>query len=138
MDKIYEIWKTFDFSFGHIFEKLRFGSNFRKNFGQIFENFQFWSKFPKISISFDYLVIFRLSDIFGKKLDLGQIFEKFPFWSNFRKKFYFGENFRKFRKISIEVKFSKNFDFGQIFEKISILVKIFENFEKFRFWIFPK
>ena len=31
------------------------------------------------------------------------------------------------------LKISKNFDFGEIFEKFSILVKIFENFEKFRF-----
>ena len=44
-------------------------------------------------------------------------------------------------KISISVKISKNFDFGQNFRKISILSQIFDknfdlsqNFEKFWFW----
>ena len=63
-----------------------------------------------------------------------------------KKKIRFYANFRKISilvKISISVKFSKDFNFGQnfrkisknsdfsqIFEKISILVKIFEKFAK--------
>ena len=71
---------------------------------------------------------------FGKIIDFGQIFET---------NFDFGQNWRKFRKMSILVKFSKNFDFGhnfrkisslvKFFQKISILVNIFENCEKCRF-----
>ena len=44
------------------------------------------------------------------------------------KKFEFGQSFRK---ISLLVKFSKNFDFGQICEKNFVFGQIFE---KFRFW----
>ena len=57
----------------------------------------------------------------------------------FSKNFHFGKIFkqcqlcRKFRKISIWVKFSYNFDFCHNNYE-SILLKIFENFEKSRFW----
>ena len=42
----------------------------------------------------------------------------------------FGLNFRKFRKISILVKFSTNFDFCQIFEKFRVCSKFSKNFWK--------
>ena len=54
----------------------------------------------------------------------------------FEKKCNFGHNFRK---ITIFLKISKNFDFSQIFGNIPIWVKISEisilgkSFEKFRF-----
>ena len=59
----------------------------------------------------------------SKNFDFSEIFEKFRFWSKFgiiSKNFDFCQ-------------FSKNFDLSEIFEKISIFVKIFEDFEKFRF-----
>ena len=63
-----------------------------------------------------------------------KIFEKFRFWSKFMKISIFGQNFLKFRKISILVKNSKNYVFGQNFKKKKlILIKIFENSEKCRF-----
>ena len=87
--------------------------------------------FRKISISV------KLSKIF----DFGENFEKFRF--RFSKKFRYlvkcSKNFRtkfsisvklRFRKISISVRISKNFDFGQNFRKISILVKFSNNFVK--------
>ena len=109
------------------FEKFRFYSNYHLDFNQIFE---------KISILVK----------FSKNFDCFENFEKFrfrpKFWDNNSQKFRFWLNFWIF---SIEVKFTKkisifgkkislNFDFSQIFEKISILVKIFKNFEKFRFY----
>ena len=41
----------------------------------------------------------------------------------------FGQNFGKFRKISILVKFSRNLDFGQIFEKFRFRWNIRKNFD---------
>ena len=62
---------------GEIFEKYRFGSNFRKfenfDFGEIFEKFQFWSKFLKISILVK----------FSKNFVLVEIYENCDFVENF-------------------------------------------------------
>ena len=141
------------------------------DFGQIFVKFQFRSKVSKI---IDFFFKFRKLSIrinFSNNFAFGKIFEKFRFCSYFRnitflvkfskKNFDFDQNFRKFSKMSILVKFSKIFDFGQIIEKFrfwwnfsksSILVKFskyyvigqifekkfdfdqnLENFEKCRF-----
>ena len=98
-----------------IFEKFRLKSNFRKNFdfGQIFKNFKFKRIFRNFGKKRKFFVKFPISVKFSNIFDFSQICEK---------KFDFGQNFRQ---ISIFVKFSK---------KISIFTKIFENFEKFRFY----
>ena len=62
---------------------------------------------------------------------MGEIFEKFRF----------KQNVRKFREISISVKISKYFDFGENIQKFLILIKFRKNFEfyhifeKFRFFL---
>ena len=79
---------------------------------KIFEKFRFFRKFRKIPILLKFSENFNLNEIFDKNFDFGQ---------NFRKKLDFSQIFQK------------NFNFGRIV-KISILLKIFENFEKFRFY----
>ena len=119
--------------------------------------FCFWSQSPYISLFFGSradgwdLFIFLSNAIFSN-LTMDMIV-KYCFvslvnvchWSNFRKKSNFGKNLGKFWKVSILVKFSKNYDCGEIFRKISILVKFSKNFkfgqilEKLRFYShFPK
>ena len=99
------------------------------DFSNIFEKFRFWCKFSKNFVFFENFEKYRLGSNYWKISIFGQIFEKFQFWSNFR----------KIWKMSILVKFSKNFDFGQIFvkfqfwSKISKILDFFENFEKFPF-----
>ena len=91
------------------FSKISILVKFSKNISiliKIFESFWFIRKFRKILISVK----------FSKNWNYGQIFEKFRFWSNFRKfrfwsnfrkkHFDFDQNFRKFWKMSILVKFS--------------------------------
>ena len=119
-----KIPKNFDFGqknfdFGQNYRKF-FWSNFSKKIRfirQNFEKFRFGSNFRKFSeksilVKFTILVKFSISI-------LVKIFETLGF-------------LRKFsifnRKLSIRVKLSNNFDFGQNFRKISILVDIFENF----------
>ena len=57
-------------------------------------------------------------------------FSKISIWVKFSKGFDFGKNFRKSRFF---FHISKIFDFSQLFEKNAILVKIFENYENFRY-----
>ena len=126
---------------------------FSKNFDLFrkFGNISIKWNIRKISILVKYLKKFRFWSNFRIISILDKIYENFE-------NFDFGQNLWKFRKILILVKFSKNFafghkfrfpskiwknfelvkfsrnmDFGQILEKIWILVKILENFEKFRF-----
>ena len=67
-------------------------------------------------------------------MNFGQIFEKISISVKFSKNFDFFDNFEKFRfssnirKISILVKFLKNFDFGQIFQKNIFFSEITKNF----------
>ena len=75
-----------------------------------------------------------------KTVDFSKIFVKFRFWSKFFEKFRFF-----LRKISILVKFLKNFDFGQNFEKLCFCsnfrkkIDFPQNCRKFLFWLnFPK
>ena len=108
-----------------MFGKKRFWSKSLKIsiFGKIFEIPRICSKLSEISI-FDKI---------GENFKLAIILEKPRFYSKYLD---FGPNFRKcrfsskFRKFLIDVKLSKNPDFGEN-RKIAILVKIDENF-KFR------
>ena len=123
------------FDFFEKFEKLSIsiGQNFRKSsiLMKFSKKFRFWSKFSKISTSVKFS-------------------QKFRFWSNFRKRWIlvkFSKNFdffyREVGKISILVKFSNSSNLVKFFvisilahfskKKIRILVKIPENFQKFRF-----
>ena len=140
---IFVIFST-NFDFCQIFEKFRVCSKFPKNFWKISKNIDLGQNFRKIWIS---------SKI-PNNFDFSQIFDKYRFESNFRKiwiwvKFFETLGFlRKFRlisilvnrKISILVKLSENFDFGQIFLKFSFYSQISKNFdfgqifEKFKFW----
>ena len=113
-----KIFEKFWFLFKIFFEKI--SVKFPKFFGN-WQNFDFiW----KISKNFDFgFKIFEKFDFikFSKQLDFGQNFEKFDF-SEIFEDFHIGHNlrkifFRKFRKISILVKFSKYFVPGQNFEK---------------------
>ena len=115
--------KNFELSILFKFRKISI-SEILKNFyfGQIFE--KFWSNFEKFR--------FRSKKISSKFSKISyQIFEKISILFEICEKFWF---FRKFRKISISVKFPNNFELGQISKKTSILFQISENFEKFRFW----
>ena len=127
-----------NFRFFRKFWKISISVKFSKNFdiSQIFEKFWFWSMW-KITFLFKFSKKVRfcskLSKI-SKNIDFSQIFDKFRFLS------YFRNISAKYRKISIWVKFLKNFDLGQNFRKISISSKIPNNFdlgqifEKLRFW----
>ena len=59
--------------------------------------------------------------------DFGQIFRNFDFGQIFEKKIEFGQNYRKFPKISNLLKLSQIFDFGQIFEKFRFFRKVRRN-----------
>ena len=109
--------------FVKIYVKMHFlFENFEKfDFGQIFEKFWFWSKYTK-------------------NIDFFENLENFDF-VKFSKKISFWSKLAKMSKISIWIKFRKNlalfkfskFRFWSKFRNISILVKIFDNFEKCRF-----
>ena len=110
-------------------------------YGEFFEKFRFWSKiFKKFRFKWNFRKKLDLGEIFEKNLDLGEIFWKISilvmFWkkvrflveinekcgfisilSNFRKSVDLGHIWRQFRKMSIWVKFSKNFDFVEILTK---------------------
>ena len=124
-----KLWKKFPFfrKFRKILilVKFRFGWNFRK--------ISIWVKLSK-------KIRFWLKNFenFEKNYDFSQIFEKFRFRSKFPKITISFKNLEIFQ-LSEPL---ENFDFGKIFKKfrfwsnfrkISFLVKIFENFEKFRF-----
>ena len=97
----------------------------------------------KISIFFSKsLKTFDFSQIF-ENFEFGQIFRNWDFGQIFEKKFDFGQNLRKFQRISHLAKFiEKKFDFNQFWSKFSInfdflessktfdFSQIFENFKK--------
>ena len=133
-------------------ENFRFFRNFRKLSIRVkfSNNFDFGQNFRKISILVTFSkILVKLSKknsilvkIFEnfKNVDFSKIFVKFRFWSKFFEKFRFF-----LRKISILVKFLKNFDFGQNFEKLCFCSNFRKNFYfrqncgKFLFWLnFPK
>ena len=150
-----KILKNVDFS--KIFDKNRFCPNFRK-ISILVKSFENFLKCWKLSKRFNFLKNFDLSKI-SKNIDFGENFEKLRFCSNFRKNFdfrencrkfrfwlnffknfdfgqiltnisIFGQNFRKFRKISISVKFSKTFDFCKISGKFRVCSKFSKNIWK--------
>ena len=118
-------------------EKFRFFSIISNNFDfiKIFEKISIWVEFSK---NFDFVQIFETTRFRSKfsKIFISKIFENFRFQSNsriisilvtiFEKKIDFG---KELRKISMLVKFSKNFDLGQIFENLDFG----KNFENSRF-----
>ena len=135
------------------FTKISILVKFLKNFdlNKIVENFWCFRKFRTISILvkiFKNFEKFRFHSYF-QKINWVKLTKKFEFGQNFRKiwilvKFSkkksilvnfskktidFVQNFRKFRKTQILLKFSKNFNLSRIFELNSILVKTFQKFQ---------
>ena len=118
--------------------RVKFSNNF--DFGQNFRKISILVTFSKIlvELSKKNSILVKIFENF-KNVDFSKIFVKFRLWSKFFEKFRF------FRKISILVKFLKNFDFGQNFEKLCFCSNFRKNFDfrqncrKFLFWLnFPK
>ena len=115
--------------------KFRFQSNFRKKkklrfcdkiFQKIIFESNFWKKFnfcQKMQIFWKFRKMSILVQLW-KNFDYGEIFQNFDFLSNSRKNFEFGQNFENFE-------FCRNFEsiwfFREIW-KISILVKFSKEF----------
>ena len=129
--KFWKIWPK-----SNCFQKFDLKWNFSK-FSKFLENFDqnFWSKFTK---NFQFFPKFRKISISVKSsnnFDFGQIFEKFRYFSKFSKMYALFEIFEIFRfrshfrkksslvKISNQIEFYENCDFGPNFQKFSILAK---------------